>query len=309
MALAWVTGAKGFIGWHLSRQLSAGGDQVLGVGHGAWPPEIARREGVSFWVNGEIEGTNLWQLAQKSGKPDVIYHLAGGSSVGLSMQSPQEDYHRTVTSTATLLEWVRCFSPETKVVAVSSAAVYGDSIDLILKEAGYYTPFSPYGFHKKLVELLCESYVRNFGLSATVVRFFSIFGPGLRKQLLWDLCSKLADNPAELMLHGTGDELRDWVYVDDAVRILQAAGAFKDEPFAVVNGGTGTGTYVVDVVKLLCDAWGSAPIISFTGTQRSGDPVRLVADTTLLTEKLHVKAQHSLAQGIENYTNWFKAER
>jgi UDP-glucose 4-epimerase len=309
VALTWITGAKGFIGRYLSRHLSVKGDTVFGVGHGAWPPEVAVKQGVSFWINGEIDGANLWQLLQHGGKPDVIYHLAGGSSVGFSMQSPQEDYHRTVTSTATLLEWVRCFSPDSKVVAVSSAAVYGDTKQVLLEEDGTYTPFSPYGYHKRLVELLAQSYVQNFGLRVAVVRLFSIYGPGLRKQLLWDICTKLAGKRDELALHGTGEELRDWLHVDDAVRIVEVAGYHSAEGFAIFNGGTGIGTSVGDVVQLLGDAWGNAPKIVFSGKQRPGDPVSLVADTTRLKRDLNIVAQQRLHDGIQSYVNWFKAEQ
>jgi UDP-glucose 4-epimerase len=306
MALAWITGAKGFIGQHLSRHLADKGTAVYGIGHGAWPEERAQRQGISFWINGEIDSANLWQLLQKGGKPDVVYHLAGGSSVGFSMQSPQENFHRTVTSTATLLEWLRCFSPQTRIVAVSSAAVYGNAPDAKLKEDGSYTPFSPYGYHKKLVELLCESYVHSFGLKATVLRLFSIYGPGLKKQLLWDTCNKLAHRPEKLVLQGTGKELRDWLVVDDAVRLLAAAGAMATPEFAIINGGTGTGTSVSDIVHMLCKAYGHVPKISFSGQQRPGDPARLIAEISN-TKRLGVAITSDLATEIASYVVWHKS--
>ncbi len=308
MTTVWATGAKGFIGQHLTRHLSGSGQKVLGVGHGALPGATAQNQGLSYWINGEVDGTNLWHLLQNGGKPDVIYHLAGGSSVGFSLQSPQEDYHRTVTSTATLLEWVRCFSPESKVVAVSSAAIYGDAVHETLAERGHYTPFSPYGYHKRLVELLCESYVQNFGLRVAVVRLFSIYGPGLRKQLLWDVCTKLSARPTELILHGTGRELRDWLSVEDAVRILSAAGAMPADGMVIVNGGTGVGTSVCDLVHMLGQAWGDRPKITFSGQRREGDPLSLVADTARLVSELGIATSRNLQHGITDYVTWFKAD-
>lgn len=305
MAVIWVTGARGFIGKNLSNYLARQGNQILGLGHGALPPEISSKFGISYWVNGEIEDSNLRQLLEKSDQPDVIYHLAGGSSVGLSIQAPAEDFRRSVSSTAVLLEWIRGNVPETKLVVSSSAAIYGNNHTGVILEDGYFTPYSPYGFHKRSTELLCESYAHNFGLKIAIVRLFSVYGPGLCKQLLWDLCHRLQQSPSILELHGTGNEIRDWLFVEDAVRILiAAADKASCTPF-FVNGGTGIGTCVRDVATILSQAWGEFPQLKFSGKQRSGDPFSLVADTQRL-QTLGFFPKHKLAEGIEEYVRWLK---
>ncbi len=305
MAVVWVTGARGFIGSNLSRYLAQQGHQVLGVGHGALPREMAAKFGLSFWVNGEIEGSNLQQLLTRSGIPDVIYHLAGGSSVGLSVQAPAEDFRRSVVSTAALLEWIRVYVPEARLVLTSSAAVYGDGhLDAII-ENGYFTPYSPYGFHKRTAELLCESYAHNYGMQIAIIRLFSVYGPGLCKQLLWDLCCRLNQFPSILRLHGTGHEIRDWLYIEDAVRVLIAAGSGASPAPFVVNGGTGFGTCVREVAMMLCNAWGQSPELQFSGQSRVGDPFALIADTTRL-QTLGFVPQYKLVSGLENYVHWFR---
>ena len=306
MATIWITGAKGFIGRHLVKRLNSSGHVIFGLGHGAWPAEEASHAGLSAWINGDIDSANLWQLLQWGGPPDAIYHLAGGSSVALSMQSPKEDFHRTISSTAELLEWVRTQSPEAKLVAVSSAAVYGDAAGEALTETGSYTPFSPYGFHKRTVELLCQSYVQNFGLRIAVVRLFSVYGPGLAKQLLFDVCSRLSRNPKDLVMQGTGLETRDWLHVEDAVRLLELVCDSTRLPFRIVNGGSGEGHSVADTVKLLCNAWGCSPAVSFTGLARPGDPKRLVADISA-QRNLGFVPQVGLQDGIASYVRWFKS--
>jgi UDP-glucose 4-epimerase len=308
MSKAWVTGAKGFIGRHLTRRLAANGVTVYGLGHGAWPDEKARDNGVSYWVNGEVSATNLQHLLQRGGAPDTIFHLAGGSSVGFSLQFPQEDFNRTVTSAAELLEWVRNFAPDTKIVTASSAAIYGNALTETLDEADNKTPFSPYGFHKRLAELLCESYAANFGMKVSVVRLFSIFGPGLQKQLLWDLCNKLKDNPAQLTMQGTGHEVRDWLHVSEAARILEAAGNASPKGFSVINGGTGHGTSVRDIVELVRKAWGSSVDVTFSGVSRAGDPQRLVADTRRLWEIAGPLQPGDLQKEVSDYVKWFKGQ-
>lgn len=305
MSVVWVTGAKGFIGSNLSIYLAQKGYQILGVGHGALPPEIAFKAGIYHWVNGEIDPFNLRQLLEKSGKPEVIFHLAGGSSVGLSLQAPAEDFRRTVDSTSSLLEWVRIYIPETKLVISSSAAIYGNGQQGHISEEGYYTPYSPYGFHKKMVELLCESYAHNFGLNISIVRLFSVYGAGLYKQLLWDLCCSLNQSPLELNLQGTGYETRDWLYIEDAVHLLLLAGNYASSQPFIINGGTGIATCVRDVVNILCNTWNYYPKISFSGKVRVGDPFSLIADTTKL-KFLNFSPQYDLNFGVEKYVTWFK---
>lgn len=307
MPVVWITGAKGFIGRHLSRHLSKHDYLVLGIGHGTWPSEIAIQDGISYWVNGEIEDSNLWQLLDRSGKPDIIFHLAGGSSVGFSIQSPKEDFYRTVVSTATLLEWIRLFTPETKSIIVSSAAVYGNAAKHPIPEIGHYTPYSPYGFHKRTLELLCESYAQNFGLQMTIVRLFSIYGPGLYKQLIWDLCCRMTKSPSQLKMQGTGKELRDWLYIEDTVKILTTVARSQTQPFAIINGGTGQGICVADVVRQVCQAWHLSPQIFFSGEERLGDPQQLVADITEL-QRLGINIEYTLEKGVDAYVKWFKSQ-
>ena len=100
----------------------------------------------------------------------------GGSSVGLSLQNPLDDFTRTVETTARLLEWTRIHAAEAKIVAVSSAAVYGGGHSRPIPESAPIRPYSPYGHHKSMMEALCRSYGENFGLRDAIVRLFSVYG-------------------------------------------------------------------------------------------------------------------------------------
>ncbi|MEO0315744.1 MAG: hypothetical protein RI928_2200, partial [Pseudomonadota bacterium] len=82
MKTFWITGARGFIGRHLARQLAASGHRVAGLGHGAWPAAEAVAWGVREWLNGDVSASNLAQMQAAFGTPDGIFHFAGGSSVG-----------------------------------------------------------------------------------------------------------------------------------------------------------------------------------------------------------------------------------
>ena len=303
MSVTWVTGARGFIGRYLSFYLNKNGDKVFGLGHGAWPDTSAQQNGLELWINGEIDPGNLRILLEQSGPPDTIYHLAGGSSVGASLQTPTEDFKRTVVSTANLLDWVRGNVPKTHLVLSSSAAIYGNSPLEKLTEQGNYTPYSPYGFHKRNAELLCESYAHNFGLKIAIVRLFSIYGPGLRKQLIWDLCTRLKNQPQNLNLHGTGKELRDWLYIDDAVQYLVRASQFASCAPFIINGATGKATCVREIAEYVCSAWGQRPNIVFSGNQHIGNPFSLVGQKST-TFEIHLSM--TISQGIANYVHWFQ---
>lgn len=301
----WITGAKGFIGGHLVRELACAGGAVHGIGHGALEKIEWKRLGLRSWVNGEIDAANLDMLAARHGLPSAVFHLAGGSSVGLAMAQPLEDFSRTVASTARLLEWLRVHSPESPVIAVSSAAVYGSNHAGPISEGAALTPISPYGQHKLMMEQLCSSYSTAFGIRSTVVRLFSVYGPYLRKQLLWDICSRLEQGDRELMLGGTGAEIRDWCDVRDVVRLLAAFGALpQKQSLRVINGGSGRGICVADIAQLLVRHWGRATV-RFSGIERAGDPFSLVADDATLRE-MRFEWRIAAEQRILDYVKWFK---
>lgn len=304
MTTVWITGARGFIGRHLARRLASDEVVVAGVGHGMWLPREAAGWGVTTWVNGGVAPSNLDRLVDEHGLPSAVYHLAGGSAVGPSMSQPEEDFRRTVVSTSTVLEWLRRRAGDARFVLASSAAVYGGGHTGAIPESANLAPTSPYGNHKRMAEQLVESYMQSFGLSAGIVRLFSVYGAELRKQLLWDICTRLSADPAVLSLGGTGLELRDWLHVEDAVELLTLAGS----PVAptVLNGGTGTATEVAAIASQVRDAWGSAAAVEFTGVRRPGDPASLVADVTR-ARSLGFAPRRAWRDGLDEYVRWWKA--
>lgn len=308
MAVIWITGAQGFIGRHLALHLASQGERVSGIGHGIWPDIESASWGLTSWVSGSVAIANLELMSRSSGPPDKIFHLAGGSSVAASLDNPLEDFQRTVAATADLLEWIRTRSPQTSLIAVSSAAVYGSLYSAGIPEAAPVGPFSPYGHHKFIMEQLCRSYVEAFGLRCLVIRLFSVYGPWLKKQLLWDICSRLYAGQREIVLGGSGRELRDWTDVRDVARLLASLPAPCGGQVFLLNGGSGIPTSVAQVASLLIDAWGDHTALSFTGIQRPGDPASLVANG---------EGVHSIGfdwairpeQGFDDYVTWFKRMR
>jgi UDP-glucose 4-epimerase len=303
-----VTGAHGFIGRHLSGQLAKDGFHVSGLGHGVWPANEAERWGVKVWINGEIGLSNLELLRREVGPVDLIFHLAGGSSVGAAVQNPREDFYRTVVATAELLDWMRQHLPSSKLIVASSAAVYGAGHSGSINEAAFLKPYSPYGRHKRLMEEMAAAYASDYGLNVAIARLFSVYGPGLRKQLLWDLCSKMEKNEAEVTLGGTGNELRDWTHVADVARALTSLSRITTSAAPIVNIGTGIGTSVSQIAAEMMASWfvgKSTPAMNFSGQARPGDPFSLIAENASLSE-LGFEWKHPLAEGLSEYVHWYR---
>jgi UDP-glucose 4-epimerase len=304
----WITGANGFIGRHLVRVLADRGYRVHGIGHGAIGETERHRLGLEHWLNGEIDAANLNALTERSGLPSTIFHLAGGSSVGLSIAQPFEDFSRTVASTARLLEWLRGTARDCRVIVASSAAVYGAGHEGAIAVDSATLPMSPYGQHKLMMEQLCRSYAVTFGLRSTVARLFSVYGPNLRKQLPWDICSRLQAGERSLVLGGTGAEVRDWTDVRDVARLLTAIdGKPQSGAFQVVNAGSGRGTTVAHIATRMAQCWGGPVSVQFSGIVRAGDPTSLLSDDAML-RALPFDWTIPVEQGLADYVSWFKGQ-
>jgi UDP-glucose 4-epimerase len=294
-----VTGANGFLGRHVARCFAAQGHSVLGIGHGAWLQEEWELWGLRGWHSADV---TLETLELYAGEPAVIVHCAGGGSVSFSIEDPIADFERTVVTTAHVLEYVRTFAPSCRVVYPSSASVYGMVEAVPIREDYPAAPISQYGTHKLMAEQMVTSYARQFGSSAAIVRLFSVYGCGLRKQLLWDACRKFANDDSVFM--GTGDEVRDWLHVEDAANLLLAAAEHASPQCQTVNGGCGQGATVREVLLQLGSNF-SQTEPSFSGAKRTGDPTRFIADIE------GAKAWGWLPtrrwrEGVEEYATWWK---
>lgn len=281
MTLSWITGVHGFIGRHLAHRLTTSGGRVAGMGNPGMGPPPSGFERIQI---GLVNSENLDQVLFHTGKPDVIYHLAGASSVAASVKEPGADFRKTVIGTAELLEWIRQRSPSSRLVIASSAAVYGNAYPGSIAESAATIPMSPYGLHKLTIEREAALYAREYGLAVVVARLFSVFGPGLKRQLLWDVCRRLYSGQKRLEIGGTGNELRDWLHVSDAAQLLVHISQHAHTSAPIVNGGTGVGIRVRDIAESLCSAWGGGIEVSCTGEVRPGDPQSLIADIRTATD-------------------------
>ena len=296
--VAFVTGAAGFLGGAVAGAFVRAGWRVASFDRSpGWAA------GCAHWTTGDIHRGALAAAAAETGPPDLVFHAAGGGSVGASVADPEGDFARTVLSLRETLAFLQAHAPGARLIYPSSAAVYGAASAAPLAETSPLGPISPYGRHK----VQAEAEIAAAGLHAVILRYFSLYGPGLRKQLLWDLARRLAARPAQLELSGTGGELRDFLYVDDAVRLVGLAASLDpaDRPL-ILNGGRGEAVQVRQAAETLSRAFGGDVAIGFSGETRAGDPAALVADVSR-ARSLGFEPQIGFETGASLFARWFAA--
>jgi UDP-glucose 4-epimerase len=299
--VAFVTGAGGFVGRHVVSALAGAGWRTAAFG-----PRTPPRDdglgllGASAWFTGPVSRTGLAAAAEAMGPPALAFHAAGGASVGASLADPDADFAKTVGSLREMLAFLADAAADAKLVYPSSAAVYGSGAAGPIPETAALAPISPYGEHK----LEAERLIAEAELDAVIIRFFSVYGPGLRKQLPWELAGRLAGPEPVIQLQGTGEEARDFLHVDDAVRLVGlAAGLPRAEAPVILNGGTGEAVTVRRMAETLRLAMGSAKPVGFSGQARAGDPASLVADIGR-ARALGFEPRVALDEGLAGFAAW-----
>lgn len=282
-----VTGARGFIGSRAVERFARRNWQVL-----ALP------------ANDEPGGLSSASLAEELERfaPDLLIHAAGPSSVFGSMAAPLTDFRRSVETTAQVLEAIRLACPRCVFVFPSSGSVYGDPARLPTAEGAPLQPVSPYGHHKKICEMLCEEYRGVYGLRCLVLRLFSVYGEGLGRQVVHDLFRKfMAADGKTVGVFGTGDELRDFIHIDDVLEAIEAL--YRAGADCAVNVASGEALPIRELASAIRDRMGSVSAILFTGEHRAGDPLRMEADIGLL-RSFGFTPRVPLSEGLERYRRW-----
>ena len=292
-----VTGGGGFIGSHLVRRLVSLGGHVVSLGGNRDDVEVV--DGARY-IFGDISRDTLETVEFV---PQTVFHLAGGASVAASVADPPDDFLKTVSSTVLLLDFLRCHWPLAQLIYVSSAAIYGEAAHKKASHDLVCLPLSPYGVHKRLVESLLLDHARMYRTRSAILRPFSVYGPGLRKQLLWDAMHKASRGVFEFF--GSGNELRDWVYVLDLVECLLRVNDLASTAVPVLNAGTCRATSVRDVLTELFGVAGVNHEPIFLGQPKVGDPERLVAEDSA-EALLGPLFRTPLLVGLSAYVNWYR---
>jgi UDP-glucose 4-epimerase len=296
-----ITGGFGFLGRAVALKFKSLGFRVVGIGHGHWTAIEAHICGFDYWLESSLSINSFMTLREDF---TYIIHCGGNGSVEYSLNYPKQDFLKTVQGTLELLEFMRLSESKALLIYPSSAGVYGVKEDVPIRENDSLNPISPYGYHKRIAEELIESYSRSYKLRVAIIRFFSIYGPGLKKQLIWDASNKLISDEGNVVFWGTGQETRDWIYIDDAVGIIYTATQFSDE-FTIVNGASGIRTTIEDTLCLLKYKLKSGAIINFNKIIKLGDPRFYNADISKLNS-FGCHQNIKLNEGLDLFVAWYK---
>lgn len=301
MPAVWITGAAGFIGTAVSKAFVRAGWNAVAIDRR--PPERGHPLENAV-VAGFISDAGLMQAYERTGPPRVVFHGAGTASVGRASANPVGAAADTVTSTETIVDFLSRRAPYARLIVPSSAAVYGNAGDVTLTEDLEPKPISLYGKLKLDVEKLCRL---SQGPLATAIRFFSVYGPGLRKQLPWELGNRINKGESPITLFGTGNETRDFLHVDDAADLILRVATRADFALPVINGGSGTPVTVREFATTLAEGFGRKPEFVFNGVERPEDPKHYRADISRARE-LGWAPQITLKKGLADYAQWVKAQ-
>jgi dTDP-glucose 4,6-dehydratase/UDP-glucose 4-epimerase len=290
-----IIGSRGFIGSHCVDYFQSKGLEV-------WQADVNESIGENFY---KISRHNSdYSILFKEQQFDVCINASGSAHVGFSFENPSKDFELNVVNVQKILVAIRDYNPDCKFINFSSAAVYGNPKILPITENTPCKPLSPYGFHKLQSELLLTEYHKFFGLKTCSLRVFSAYGPRLKKQLFWDLYQKSHQSNV-ISLFGTGNETRDFIYIDDLLQIIDLVIQHSTFQGSIYNVASNTETTIAEAAKIFIKAFSPEKKVVFNGEVKVGDPNNWLADMQILKEK-GFEPQFNLSLGLKKYAVWLK---
>lgn len=289
-----VTGGTGFIGSHLVEALLARGHDPATLSRRATGLPGVEHHSLDVAAEGAVEVASRFE---------AVLHLAGLSNASLSRQDPYGYNRANALGTLAMLEGAR--RGGACLVFASSQRIYRPSLQPIA-ESSLVEPQDPYGYSKLCGESWVEMYARFYGVQGVILRFFSVYGPGL---VITEGASGVVGIFVGRALRGEplvvhADQRRDLTYVSDVVQGILLAMEKPVPAGSCYNVATGIGTSMEDLVRLVCQVTGSRSQLQ---VERSQDFGYLVADVSRARTELEYSPQVDLREGLERYVAWYRA--
>jgi UDP-glucuronate 4-epimerase len=296
-----VTGCAGFIGSHLTDALVQRGHEVIGVD--AFTDYYPRPQKESNLEKARgAAGLSLVEVDLSEGpleplleNVDGIFHLAAQPGVRGSWGATFVHYVRdNILATQRLFE--AAASRGVRIVMSSTSSVYGNAETYPTREEAIPRPVSPYGVTKLACESLARAYTESFALEVVLLRYFTVYGPRQRPDMAFARIISALLNGNPFSVYGTGEQSRDFTFVDDAVEATIAA--MERGPGAIVyNVGGGSETTLNGAIAL-CETLAETRLDLVNEPVARGDVRRTGADTTLIRSQLGWRPKTSLAEGL-----------
>ncbi|MDF1657012.1 MAG: NAD-dependent epimerase/dehydratase family protein [Verrucomicrobiales bacterium] len=301
-----VTGAAGFIGSHTVDTLLSRGFEVVAVdnfrtGRATNIRQCVKDSGFVFEFADITQEKVLRSLCLKY-RPDTIIHLAGLVSVVQAQDEPNLNYLLNIQATHIVAEAARA-SGVRRVVFASSAAVYGNNVNLPLHETSKTEPISLYGTAKRVSEQILDGHATTFGLEVASLRFFNVFGPRQDPQSPYSgvmsiFARRFAEGEA-VKVFGDGAQTRDFISVFDVATALAQAASVTGITSEVCNVCTGRPVSVLEIIREFQEIYPSAPGPEFLSA-REGEILHSVGDPAAASEILNFASEVSLQKGIHS---------
>jgi nucleoside-diphosphate-sugar epimerase len=302
LASVFITGGGGFLANHLAAGLLRDGHRVSA---------LTRHRRVAGAPEGlrPVRGDLL--LSRKPIVPpaaEVVYHLAAKSSVGESVANPAETFEVNVMGTARLLEEVRSRGLSLqRFVLASTGQVYGPPFGRALPEDHQVQPRNPYSASKLAAESYALACDKLYGIPVSALRLFNVYGPGQRESYVVPSVLRQCLASRELKI-GNAWPVRDFLYVEDAVRLFRLAATRAGARGEVINVGTGKGTRIESMVRLALSLTGAdLKPRSVARRTRANDFDRLVADISKARRLTGWRPRVGLAEGLLRTAAWMRA--
>jgi UDP-glucuronate 4-epimerase len=308
-----ITGAAGFIGFHLARYLKARGDFIIGLDNfnPYYDVQLKKRrefilsqEGVEI-LEADIRDTLL--LKELIAKHEIthIVHLAAQAGVRYSFANPDDYVSSNLQGFASILEACRS-NPSTKLIYASSSSVYGLNKKIPFSvEDKTDQPANLYGATKKANEVMAHAYHHLYGLSTTALRYFTAYGPWGRPDMAYYRFTQHICEGKPIQIFNRGKMRRDFTYIDD---IVKGTGAAIDlsAPNEIFNLGNNRPIDLLYLVELLEQALGKKAIKEFLPMQ-PGEVIETFADIEKSARLLNFHPTVQLEEGIIRFIDWFKS--
>jgi UDP-glucuronate 4-epimerase len=312
-----VTGAAGFIGFHVARRLCAEGHEVVGIDNlndyysvslkEARLAELAALPGFSFRPLDIVDKDGLLRLFETQRFARVI-HLAAQAGVRYSVDHPEVYVESNLAGYLNILEACRHF-PVEHLLYASSSSVYGLNEQLPFSTRDDVSqPASLYAATKRANELMAFTYAHLYGIPATGLRFFTVYGPWGRPDMALFKFTDAILHGRPIDVYNDGQMSRDFTYIDDIVEgilRLQALAPTGAVPSRVLNIGRGEPVRLLDFIECLEAALGIPAEKNFMPLQ-PGDVLRTWADVDELAELIDFRPITPLATGVSHFVNWYR---
>jgi len=332
MTSFFITGAAGFIGFHLASRLLRDGHEVVGFDGMTTYYDIRLKEERAHLlqrqpkfelITGMLEDRDTLAVAVDRAKPDVIIHLAAQAGVRYSLEAPRTYVDSNLIGSWNILEVAKELRCKHLLMA-STSSVYGANENIPFREIDRADePLSLYAATKKSMEAMAFSQSHLFSIPTTIFRFFTVYGPWGRPDMAIFKFTDSILSKRPIDVYGNGQMSRDFTYVDDLVEAVTRLSAIipnetnrvkdidslsKTAPFRVVNIAGGTPTPLMDFIRMIEASLGQPAVLNMMDMQ-PGDVPRTFADASLLHALTDYTPRTAVRDGVAEFVKWYRNYR